>query len=157
MLVQQALGHLFHDTGPVGTAGALMEIDELLNAEDQHGVAVDEVRQAKTALEGGKIAEARTQLQGSIAAAVAALKPARGDETGTTVVLGPLPPRGPPTGWDWALLLLASLAALVGTVLAILFRPRDSLRELRQTLSPHRATSPSPSERRRRGEAPDDK
>jgi len=157
VLIQQALGHLFHDTGPVGTDEALMKVSELLNAEDQHGVAVDEVRQAKTALEAGKIVEARTLLQGSIAEAVAALKPATGDETGTTIVLGPLPPRGPLTGWDWAFLLLSALAALLGAVLAVLFRPRDSLRELRHTLSLHRAASPSPSERHRRGRARDDK
>lgn len=157
VLVQQALGHLYHDTGPVGTADALMKVDELLTAQDQHGVAVDEVRLAKTALEAGSIAQARILLQGSIAEAVAALKPATGIETGTKVVLGPLPPRGPLTGWDWAFLLLSALAALVGAVLAVLFRPRDNLRELRQALSPPRGASPSPSERNRRGETPDDK
>lgn len=157
VLVQQALGHLYHDVGPVGTADALMKVDELLAAEDQHGVAVDEVRRAKTALEAGSIAQARTLLQGSIAEAVAALKPATGIETGTTVVLGALPPRGPFTGWDWAFLLLSALAVLVGVLLAVLFRPHDSLRELRQALSPPQAASPSPSERNRRGETPDDK
>jgi hypothetical protein len=123
-------------TSGSASPGRMPSVDELLDAEDQHGVAVDEVRRAKAALEAGKIAEARTLLQGSIATAVAALAPATGDETGTTVVLGPLPPRGPLTGWYWGLLLLSALAILLGTVLAILFRPRDSVRELRHTLSP---------------------
>ncbi len=141
VMVQQALGHLFHDSGPVGTADSLMKIDEALAAADQDGVAVAEVRQAKTALEAGKTAEARALLQGSITEAVAALKPAIGEETGTRVVLGPLPPRGTLSGTDWAFLVLSLLVALVGAVLAILFRPRESLRDLRHTLSPHRAST----------------
>ena len=144
VMVQQALGHLFHDSGPVGTADALMKIDEALAAADQEGVSVAEVRQAKTALEAGKTAEARVLLQGSITEAVAALKPAIGEETGTRVMLGPLPPRGTLSGTDWAFLVLSLLVALVGAVLAILFRPRQDVRELRHSLSPHRASVEDP-------------
>ncbi|MHB1235638.1 MAG: hypothetical protein ACYCZK_08185, partial [Microbacteriaceae bacterium] len=117
----------------------LMKVDEFLTAKDQEGVSVAEVKAAKIALEAGKISQARTLLQDSISVAVAALKPAIGEETGTTVVLGPMPPRGQLTGWDWTFLLLSVLAALLGTVLAVLFRPRESLHDLRRTLSPHRA------------------
>lgn len=144
VIVQQALGHLFHDSGPVGTAEALMKADELLAAKDQDGVAVGAVRAAKTALEAGKITEARALLQGSITEAVAALKPAIGEETGTTVMAGPLPPRGALSGTDRVFLVLSLLVALVGAVLAILFRPHQDMRDLRHALSPHRASVEDP-------------
>lgn len=132
VIVQQALGHLFHDSGPVGTADALKKMDEFLAAKDQEGVAVGEVRQAKAALTAGKITEARNLLQSSITEAVGALKPATGEETGTRVMLGQLPPRGPLSGTDWAFLTLSAIVALVGAALALVFRPRESLRDLRR-------------------------
>ena len=157
VMVQQALSFLVNDTGPDGTAQALVMVDDALAAKDQDGVAVAEVRAAKTALEAGKTAEAQALLQGSITEAVAGLKPAIGEETGTTVMLGPLPPRGTLSGTDWAFLGLSLLVALAGAVLAFLFRPRESLRDLRHALSPHRASVETPSERHLPGRNHDEK
>ena len=50
VMVQQALSYLVNDPSPAGTKNALMKVDEALVAKDQDGVAVAEVRQAKTAL-----------------------------------------------------------------------------------------------------------
>lgn len=139
VIVQQALSYLVNDTGPDAAAQALMKVDEALAAEDQEGVDVDQVRQAKSALEAGQFDEGRTLLQGSIAAALSVLGPATAEETGTSVVLGPLQPRAVLTGWDIGFLILSLVMAFTGIALAILFRPRQTLRDLRHVVRPHRA------------------
>ncbi|MBN9151131.1 MAG: hypothetical protein KF739_00825 [Cryobacterium sp.] len=133
VIVQQALSYLVNDTSPAGTMKALEKVDEVLIAEDQDGVDVAEVEQAKTALSAGDTKTAQTLLQGSITEAVAALKPAVGEETGTTTMLAPYA-QGPLTGTDWAFLVLSVLAAVGGTILAMWLRPRQGLRELRHDI-----------------------
>lgn len=152
LLVQQALGHLVHDPADIGPA--LEKIDAALAAPDQDGVAVAELQQAQAALQAGNAAEGRALLQGSIEAALSTLKPATGDETGTTVVLDPLPSRGGLTGADGAVLTVSVLAVLTGLWLAYVFRPHESIRELRLLLAwKHRRQDlPPQHERSRRKE-----
>ncbi|AOT04665.1 hypothetical protein [Arthrobacter sp. U41] len=132
-MVQQALGHLVHDPGNVGPA--LEKIDAALAAPDQEGVSVVELQQAKAAIRAGNSAQGRALLQESVAVALSTLKPATGDETGTTVVLDPLPPRGGLTGADWGFLTVSMLAVLTGLFLAYVFRPHQNVRELRLLLA----------------------
>ncbi|UKA68453.1 hypothetical protein LFT44_08750 [Arthrobacter sp. FW306-05-C] len=152
LLVQQALGHLVHDPAEVGPV--LEKIDAALAAPDQEGLSVSELQQAKDALQAGSTAQGRALLQESITVALSTLKPATGDQTGTTVVLDPLPPRGPLTGSDWGFLTVSMLAVLTGLVLAFVFRPQENVRELRLLLVwKHRRQSlPPKHERSRRKE-----
>lgn len=131
-MVQQALSYLVND--PASTAGALAMVDKALSAPDQDGVAVPTVQAAKTALQAGNTDQARILLQDSITAAVAALKPAVGEQTGTTTVLPPLPPRSGLSGTDWLFLALSALVAVGGILLSVLFRPHESLRDLRRDI-----------------------
>jgi hypothetical protein len=73
-------------------------------------------------------------LQNSIKEAMQALPPAKGNETGTTRVDPTLPGRQGLQGLDWAFLVLAVAVVAVGLVLAIRFRPHESLRQLRRQL-----------------------
>lgn len=151
-MVQQALGHIVHDPGNVGPA--LEKIDAALAAPDQDGVSVAEVQQAKAALQAGNSAQARALLQESITVALSTLKPATGGQTGTTVVLDPLPSRRGLTGADWGFLTVSLLAVLTGLLLAYVFRPHENLRELRLLLAwKHRRQNlPSKHERSARKE-----
>ncbi len=104
LLVQQALGHLAHDTTHTGIDLAMEKVDDALAAKDQDGVAVAEVKQAKAALEAMRVEQARTLLQDSIKVALRELPAATGNETGTTAVVPELPGRDGLTGLDWLLL-----------------------------------------------------
>jgi hypothetical protein len=138
VIVQQALSYLVNDASAAGTTEALMngttealmKVDEALAADDQDGVDVAVLREAKTALQAGDTAAGRELLQESITAAVTALAPATGEETGTTIVLGPLSDRAPFSITKWILLASSLVVAAVGVWLATLFRPRESLKEL---------------------------
>ncbi|WP_354155569.1 MULTISPECIES: hypothetical protein [unclassified Arthrobacter] len=132
-MVQQALGHLVHDPGNVGPA--LEKIDAALAEPDQDGVSVADLQQAKAALQAGNSAQGRALLQESITVALSSLEPATGGETGTTLVLDALPPRGELTGADWGFLTVSLLAVLTGLLLAYVFRPHENLRELRLLLA----------------------
>ena len=133
LLVQQALAHLVHD--PADVMPALEKIDDVLNAPDQEGVSVPEVRQAQAALLSGDVARGRSLLQHSITVALSTVKPAAGEGTGTTEVLDPLPPRTGLTGTDWVLLTVSVLAVAGGLLLAYAFRPRENVRALRLLLA----------------------
>lgn len=135
VMVLQALSFLVNDPGPDGTAQALVMVEDALEAEDQDGVDVPTLERAATALEAGRTEEARTLLQDSIAEAIASLEPAVGEETGTTVMLAPLPPRGALSVTDWIFLGLSVIVAAVGIVLAVIFRPHESLRELSRDIA----------------------
>ena len=132
VLVQQALGHLAHDSSHVGVEGAMEKVNDALATKDQAGVDVAEVRQAKTALEADQVAPARVLLQHSIKLATSHLLTAVGEETGTTVVGLPLPGRGALTAADWALGSLSFVALFAGLVLAVFFRPVHNLRILKR-------------------------
>lgn len=134
VIVQQALSYLVNDPSPAGTAKALEKVDAVLTAEDQDGVAVADVQQAKTALTAGDTTTARTLLQGSIEEAVAALKPAVGEETGTTIMVAPYVSQGPLSVTGWVFLVLSVLLAIGGTVMAVRYRPRESMRDLRRDI-----------------------
>lgn len=136
VLVQQALGHLAHDTSMTGRDLAMEKIDDALNTTDQEGVDVAELQRAKAALAAGQVVQARTLLQDSITQALATLEPATGEETGTTVVLTPLPGGQGRTDVDWVLLGVSTMLLVVGVYLAWLFRPRDNVRALRRRLDP---------------------
>ncbi len=134
LLVQQALGHLAHDTGSTGVELAVEKVDDALNTEDQEGVDVAELQRARATLEAGDVAQGRTQLAESIREALSQLPPATGEETGTTTVPSALSGRGALSGSDWMFLVGSVLLMGLGGGLAWRFRPRDNLRHLRAQL-----------------------
>ena len=136
LLVQQALGHLAHDTTMNGIAFAMEKTDDALSTKDQEGVDVAELQEAMAALEAGQVEQGRALLQHSISGAISQLEPATGEETGTTVVLSPLPGRGSLTGGERGFLVLSVLLLLLGVGLAWRFRPQDNVHELRRRLDP---------------------
>lgn len=143
-IVQQAVGYLANDASAGGTAKALMKVDEALAVPDHEGVAIPQVQLAKTALEAGKVADGRKLLQASITTALASLKPATGEETGTSIVTDPWLGRAQLSGGDWALLTLSLLIGIAGLALAVVLRPRDSLRGLLEGLSPRASAQGTP-------------
>ncbi|WP_315913557.1 hypothetical protein [Arthrobacter sp. lap29] len=134
VMVQQALSYLVTDPSPAGTAQALTKVNDALAAKDQDGVAVAEVKQAKADLMNGDTNSGRALLQGSIKEAIAALKPAVGEETGTTIVVAPFVPPATLTVTAWVFLALSVLVAIGGTILAIRFRPSEGMRDLRRDI-----------------------
>jgi hypothetical protein len=134
LLVQQALGHLAHDTSHEGMALALEKIEDALATEDQEGVDVAAVEQAKTALEAEKIDTARTLLQASIKEALSKLPQATGEETGTTVIEPALDTGDGMSGSDWWFIGVSLLALVAGVLLAFFFRPADTVGELRRRM-----------------------
>jgi len=135
LLVQQALGHLEHETNHEGIALAMEKVDDALAAEDQEGVDVAVLEQAMQALDVGQVDNAKALLQNSIEEAVSDLMPATGQETGTTVILPALPGRGDLSGRDWSFLGTSVLCLLLGALLAYRFRPADTVGELRSRLA----------------------
>lgn len=135
-LVQQALGHLAHDTTSNGIALAMEKIDDALKTKDQEGVNVAEVEKAKAALDAGSVEQGRALLQQSISVALSKLMPATGEETGTKVLLSAQSGRGRLALGGWVTLVASVLLLLLGFVVAWRFRPTDNLRELRRSLSP---------------------
>lgn len=130
VIVQQALSYLVTDPSSASTAQALMKVDEELAVTDQSGVNTAEVAKARVALQRGDTSSGRTLLQDSIAVAVSALQPAVGEETGTTVVVGPYVPRDGIAPESWIFLALSILVAVAGGALALRLRPREGLRDL---------------------------
>ena len=134
LLVQQALGHLAHDTSSEGIDLAMEKVGDALEAEDQEGVDIPELEDGMRALEEGQVEQARALLQDSIDEAVSGLPAATGYETGTSVVTSSLPGRTGLSGQDLGLLAGSFAVAGLGLVLAYRFRPRDSVRALRGRL-----------------------
>jgi len=134
LLVQQAIGHLAHETNHEGIALAMEKVDDALATKDQEGVDVAVLEQARQALEAGQADRAWALLQSSITEAVNDLMPATGEETGTTVILPALPGRDGLTGRDWSFLGVSMLCLLLGVALAYRFRPADTVGELRRRL-----------------------
>ena len=134
LLVQQALGHLAHDTTHTGIDLAMEKVDDALAAEDRDGVSIPEVTQAKAALEAGQVEPARSLLQESIKVALSELPPATGNETGTTLVTPELPGRDDLTGSDRILLVGSLVLVAAGLTLSFMFRPHDSVGALRRRL-----------------------
>lgn len=141
LLVQQALGHLAHDTSATGIDLAMEKVQDALDTADQEGVDVVEVEQGMAALDVGNVDLARSLLQDSIREAVQGLPPATGSQTGTTTVSPGLPGRSGMHAQDWFFLAASVVVLLVGAGLAFVFRPPDSVRVLRTRLA---APGPGP-------------
>ena len=136
LLVQQALGHLAHNPTSAGIMLAMEKIDDALKTKDQAGVNVIQLQQARASLEAGQIKQGQALLQLSISQAMNHVKPASGEQTGTMIVLNPLPGRSGFTGGDWGFLILSILLLLLGAALAWRFRPPENVRALRQRFDP---------------------
>jgi hypothetical protein len=130
VMVQQAISYLINEPGPTGTSEALVRVDNALAAKDQDGVDVPTVVTAQADLKAGNPDAARPLLQESIKTAVAALKPATGEETGTGTVVPPFQGTVSLSGMNLLLLVLSVVAALVGAGLVYLLRPKENLRAL---------------------------
>ena len=140
LLVQQALGHLAHDTTHVGVDLAMEKVDDALAAKDHDGVAIDQVERAKMLLEQHRPEQARVLLLSSITVALQDLPPATGEQTGTREVSHPLAGRVGSVGHSWGWLVVSILALGAGIILAARFRPRDNLGALRRELAASRAS-----------------
>jgi hypothetical protein len=135
VLVQQALGRLAHDPNMTGVDAAQEKIHDTLDTTDQEGVNIAQVKEAKIALDAGKIEEGRALLQKSISEAISKIMPATGEETGTTVVPSEIPGRGSLDGLQWAFLGISVLLLLAGSGLAQRFRPANNIAALRRRLA----------------------
>ena len=135
LLVQQALGHLAHDTGHEGMDAAMEKVQDALATEDKAGVDVSTLKKAQAALESEQVDTARAELQASISEALSAMPPATGEDTGTRVVVPALDTRGRISGLDWLFLALSLLAVVGGVLLAYRFRPADSVADLRRRMA----------------------
>ena len=91
LLVQQALGHLAHDTSMSGIDLAMKRVDDALETDDQQGVDVAELEQGRAVLESGDVGQARVLLQDSIEQAAGGLPAATGMQTGTHEMARELP------------------------------------------------------------------
>lgn len=134
VLVEQALGHLAHDTSSSGIELAMEKVQDALDTKDQEGMSVAEVEQAMRALESGDASTARRLLQDSIKTALARQPRATGNETGTTKIVPELHGRTGFGGQDWLFLLVSIVAVVAGTWLAVVFRPHESVGVLRSLL-----------------------
>lgn len=134
LLVQQALGHLAHDTSHEGMALAMEKVEDALATEHQDGVDVATLEDAASALEAEQVDTARTLLQTSIKDALSKLPPATGEETGTTVIEPALDTRDGMSGSDWSFIGVSLLALLAGVLLAFRFRPADTVGDLRRRM-----------------------
>ena len=135
LLVQQALGHLAHDSSAEGLEVAMEKVTDALETDDQEGVDVPTLEQAMAALEAEDVEGARSLLQDSIAEAVHNRPPATGMDSGTTVVRPELEGRSGLAGEDWGFLTAALVALLLGAWLTVRFRPHDSIGALRTQLA----------------------
>lgn len=152
LLVQQALGHLAHDTSAEGLAVAMEKVSDALETDDQEGVDVPTLEQAMAALEAEDVEGARPLLQDSIAEALHNRPPATGMDSGTTSIQPELEGRSGLAGEDWGFLAAALVALLLGTWLSVRFRPHDSIRVLRTQLAG--ADHVNPTEPQERGSRP---
>ena len=135
LLVQQALGHLAHDTSTEGLEVAMEKVSDALETDNQEGVDVPTLERAMAALEAKDVERARSLLQDSIAEALHNRPPATGMDSGTTTVRTELEGRSGLAAEDWGFLSAALLALLLGVWLTVRFRPHDSIRALRTQLA----------------------
>ena len=145
--VRQAIAYMIND--PSNMDAISDKIGDSLEAKDTTGVDLATVKRAQAAVEGNHMMRARTLLEMAIGArsdmAGTDMRPilqvprgsstislAVGSETGTSAVTDQLPGRGPLTGADVLLLVLAGLFAIGGVLLSMRLRPPDSIRALRR-------------------------
>lgn len=141
LLVQQALGHLAHDSSMTGIDLAMEKVNDALETKDQEGVDVELLNEGKAALENGHADQARTLLQASIQGAIDDLPPATGNQTGTHTVTPELEGRSSLRPQDWVLLAGSALLLALGVWLAFVFRPHEPVRALRAHLAAPGAAS----------------
>lgn len=135
LLIQQALGHLAHDTSQDGVDLAMEKVKDALETDDQEGLDVPAVQRGMAALEAGHVDRARALLQASIHEAITKLPPATGNQTGTHAIAPELEGRPGLRVQDWALLAGSFVVLLLGVWLTFLFRPHDTTRELQVRLT----------------------
>ncbi len=135
LLVQQALGHLAHDSSVEGIEVAMEKVGDALETDNQQGVDVPTLERGMAALEAGDVNGSRGLLQESITEALHNPQPATGMQSGTTVVRPELPGRFGLAAQDWGFLAAAAIGTLVGAWLTFRFRPPDSIRALRTRLA----------------------
>lgn len=145
--VRQAIAYLVNDPGDMDLVAD--KVADALEAEDRSSVDVALVTQARTALRRNDLPAVRALLERSIGAVPdlsgtdvqpilrvpegePGVRLATGEQTGTDVVVDPLPGRGGLTGTDWTILGLAAVLAVAGATLAARWRPPDSVRALRR-------------------------
>lgn len=147
LLVQQALAHLAHGTGHDALDSAIEKVRDAVDAKDQEDVDVAEVRRGMSALEAGRVDEARTLLQDAIAGAFVGRPLATGYDTGTSVVAPTLEGRGPLGAADWLVSAVCACVAAVGVWLSVRFRPHESVGALRILLTSDPSTLDRPRRR----------
>lgn len=135
LLVQQALGHLAHDSSAEGIEVAMEKAGDALETDNQEGVDVPTLERGMAALEAEDVEGSRRLLQSSITEAMHNRPPATGMQSGTTIVRPELPGRSGVAAEDWAFLAAGVIAALLGAWLTFRFRPHDSIRGLRTRLA----------------------
>jgi hypothetical protein len=135
LLVQQALGHLAHDSSAEGIEMVMEKVGDALETDHQEGVDLPSLERAMAALEAEDIDGARRLLQESITEALNNLPPATGMQSGTTTVRPELAGRSGLAGQDWGFLTVSVLALLLGAWLTFRFRPPDTIRALRTRLA----------------------
>lgn len=128
------------------------KVADATEAEDQEGVDVALVEQARAALERDDMVDARVFLLRAIGARLdlsgtdvhpilqvpadsTTLELATGEQTGTIAAVDPLSGRGDVTGTDLVLLGIAVVLAAAGAFLALRWRPADTVRRLRRRLA----------------------
>lgn len=133
-LVSQALG-LIANRQP--TMVVKEKIDDAIKAPVQAGVNRSLIMQAMGALDRGDVGTTRTLLERAMTAQPGApptAAPVVGEETGTTIVLDELSTRGDLQIGQWALLAGSLIVLVLGVVLAVRYRPPQSVRRLRRQL-----------------------
>jgi hypothetical protein len=127
VLVLDALAYLANQ--PDGYVDDVTDkVGDALEAPDTEGVDLAKVRAAQASLESGDLTQVRADLQDSVEPLTERVT---GEEPGTTTMLDPLPGRDGWTGGDTVLVVLSVLVLLAGVVLAIRWRPEESLHDLR--------------------------
>lgn len=135
LLVQQALGHLAHDSSHEGVDVAMEKVGDALETDNREGVDVPTLEQGMAALEAEEVEDARRLLQGSVTEALHDPPPATGMQSGTTIVRLEQPGRSGLASEDWGFLVAAVFTGLLGAWLTFRFRPQDSIRTLRVRLA----------------------
>jgi hypothetical protein len=126
------------------------KIKDAQESTDQKGVDVSQLDGAMSAVEAGKMTDARVRLEQAVGAKVdlsgthvepvlqvppglTSVTLATGEQPGTTVVTDELPGRsGGLTASDWVLIAIAVLVVAGGMLLSVRFKPEHSIHALRR-------------------------
>ncbi|HUW79188.1 MAG TPA: hypothetical protein VMV52_10640 [Candidatus Nanopelagicaceae bacterium] len=103
------------------------KVNDAIEAEDPSGVTIEQVVAAQQALEAGDMTQVRTLLQSSLQPLT---EPVVGEDVGTTTMLDPLGFTTKWTGSTGSFGLISLLALISGTLFAIRWRPKVTIKEL---------------------------